>query len=125
MGAKDVEAFLTHLAATRRVLHADVHRIEIDRMAKRGTLSLPADALACLESEFSTRPTLGDLIVTSKERRAVSPPCSSGGQVPPRQRRKFVNPPPDDASHGVTRSGVVSVRSKAQEPPRCCVDWAR
>lgn len=46
--------------ATRRVLHAYVHRIEIDPMAKRGTLILPADALACLESEFSTRPTLGD-----------------------------------------------------------------
>ncbi len=45
---------------TRRVVHSFVDRIDIDPKSISGKLILPADAKACLESEFITRVALGD-----------------------------------------------------------------
>lgn len=45
---------------TRRVVHSFVDRIDIDPKSRSGKLILPADAKACLESEFITRVALGD-----------------------------------------------------------------
>jgi len=45
---------------TRRLVHAYIDRIEIDPLARRGTLHLPADAFACLERELSSSAAHGD-----------------------------------------------------------------
>lgn len=53
-------------AETRRLVHAYVERIDIEPLAKRGTLVLPRDAFACLERELSTSAALGERFAKPK-----------------------------------------------------------
>ena len=58
-----IETILSEGSATlesRRLVRAFVDRIEIDPQVKRGTLYMPADALACLERDISTRGAHGE-----------------------------------------------------------------
>ncbi len=58
-----IDKIITGRSATpeaRRLVNTFVDRIEIDPQVKRGTIYLPADAMACLEREVSTRGAHGE-----------------------------------------------------------------